>query len=418
MKNNQEHHFYELSNGVRIIHKNSNTPVIHLGLFINAGSRDEKKEEQGMAHFIEHVIFKGTQKRKSYQIFNSIENVGGDLNAYTAKEETCIHCSVPAEYFEKAAEIIADVAFHSIFPDKELEKEKDIIIDEYYYFKDIPEETIMDDFDELVFGNHPLGYNILGHPERIRQFSKKDIDAFMQANYHPSKMVVSVVGNVPEKNVYRIIKKYFDFRQTLQLKARARRKFSAYLPVKKAFKKKIFQSHCIMGTPAYSTFDKHKTALILLNNLLGGPASNSLLNMAVREKHGLTYNIESNYSAFTDTGLFRIYVSADNDSMEKTTEIIDKILKSLRGKKLGTLQLARAKQQLLGNLCLALENKTAEMLSMGKAFLIFNKVDTVETISRKIENITDMELLEIANEILCPACFCELKYLSDESYRG
>ena len=418
METSQEYNYFELKNGIRIIHKYSNTPIVHIGLFINAGSRDETFSEKGIAHFIEHVIFKGTKNRRSYQIFNSIENVGGELNAYTAKEETVIHCSVPKENFEKAAEIISDVVFNSIFPEKELEKEKDIIIDEYYYYKDIPEEVILDDFDELVYKNHPLGWNILGEPSRVKQFTKKDIETFIYNNYLPEKMVVSVVGAIDETIVFRVIKKFFEIKEYLHGAPQKRVAFNKFKPVKKQYDKKIFQTHCVMGRLAYPMFDKRRLGLVLLNNLLGGPASNAWLNMAVREKHGLTYNIESGYSSFTDSGLFRIYVSSENDSMEKTIGIINNVLKKLKENKLGTLQLSRAKQQLIGNLALSYESKISEMLSIGKTYMIFNKVDSIEEINDKIMRITAGELYDIANEIFDTDRFSQLIYKSNESYRA
>ncbi len=417
MENTKEFNFFTLGNGIRVVHKSSNTSIVHIGFFIDAGSRDETLEEKGIAHFIEHVIFKGTKTRKSSQIFNAIENLGGDLNAYTAKEETCIHCSVLKEHFEKAAEIISDVVFNSIFPDKELEKEKNIIVDEYYYYKDIPEEVILDDFDELVFPNHPLGWNILGEPARIKEFTRDDILGFIHRNYVPEKMVISVVGGIENSQVLNILKKYFEQPDLGDVRPSKRKSFKGYKPVKKQFEKKIFQSHCVMGRTAYPVYNKRRLGMVLLNNMLGGPASNARLNMAVREKHGLTYNIESGYTSFSDTGLFRIYVSTENDSMDKTINIIYDVLKKFRTDKLGTLQLSRAKQQLIGNVALSYESKIAEMMSIGKAYMIFNKVDTIKQINDKIGRITAQELWDIANEIFNVDTFSQIIYQSNESYR-
>jgi len=417
MENTKEFTFFKLNNGIRVIHKASNTPIVHFGFFIDAGSRDETLPEKGMAHFIEHVIFKGTKNRRSSQIFNAIENLGGELNAYTAKEETCIHCSVLKEHFEIAADVISDVVFNSIFPEKELEKEKDIIVDEYYYYKDIPEEVILDDFDELVFPHHPLGWNILGEPSRVKQFSREDITNFINNNYQPEKMVISIVGDLDETMMKKVLQKYFDLEHPSNGKPTVRKAFKGYKPVNKEFKKKIFQSHCVMGKPAYAVFDKRRLGLVLLNNLLGGPASNARLNMAVREKHGLTYNIESGYSSFSDTGLFRIYVSTEADSMEKTLGLIYKELQKLRENKLSTLQLSRVKKQMMGNVALSYESKIAEMLSIGKAYLVFDKVDTIAQINSKIEKITASELWETANDIFDTNSFSTIIYHSNESYR-
>ncbi len=417
MKTNHEYNFAELTNGIRLIHKRSNTQIVHLGFFINVGSRDETEQEHGLAHFIEHVVFKGTTKRKSYQIFNCIENVGGDLNAFTTKEDTCIHASFTKEYFERAAELISDVAFNSIFPEQELAKEKDIIVDEIFYYKDIPEELIFDEFEEMMFAGHPLGRNILGNPSRIQKFTKSDIDKFIKKNYTPQNMLISVVGDIEFSKVVKIIKKYYEKEFFETGKAHKRKSFKNYNSTSNVIPKKIFQSHCVMGNVAYSHFSKHKVGLTLLNNLLGGSASNAILNMAVREKHGLTYNIESNYAPYFDTGIFSIYVSADNDSLEKAVHIIGKELKKLRDMKMGSLQLSRAKHQLIGNLALSFESKIAEMFSVGKTCLIFNQVDTIEDINKKIERITAEELLHISNEIFDTNRFTQLIYQSNESYR-
>lgn len=418
MKNEKELNFFKLDNGIRIVHKTSDTPIVHLGIFINAGSRDETLAQQGLAHFIEHVFFKGTETRRSSQIYNSIENYGGELNAYTAKEETCIHCSVLIEYFEKAAEVISDVLFHSTFPEKELAKEKAIILDEYYYYKDIPEEVILDDFDELVFKNHPLGWNILGEPSKIKGFTKNDIKTFMDDNYHPEEMVISIIGGLDSQILLRVLKKCFEQGQSSGATITKRNAFKGYKPVRRHLVKNIFQSHCVMGRPAYTVYDKRRLGLVLLNNLLGGPASNARLNMAVREKHGLSYNIESSYSAFSDTGLFRIYVSTENGSMDKTIELIYGELSKLRQQKLGAVQLAQAKRQLIGNIALANESKIAEMLALGKTYLVFDKIDSIAQINHKIEQIKDTELLEIANEIFDTKSFAQIIYQSNESYRS
>lgn len=206
MNHSEGYRYFTLENGIRIIYSYSNSPIVHLGLFINTGTRDEKLNEHGMAHFIEHVIFKGTGKRKSYQIYNYIENVGGELNAFTTKEDTCIHASFLKEYFERSAELISDVVFNSVFPEKELKKEKEIIVDEIFYYKDIPEETIFEDFEEMVFAGHPLGRNILGEQSTIQKFTKDDIEKFIRKNYRTEKMVLSIVGNLDFDTMILILK--------------------------------------------------------------------------------------------------------------------------------------------------------------------------------------------------------------------
>ncbi|MEI6851822.1 MAG: pitrilysin family protein [Bacteroidota bacterium] len=418
MKHSTGYQYFRLENGIRIVYSYSNSPIVHLGLFINTGSRDETLKEHGMAHFIEHVIFKGTAKRKSYQIFNCIENVGGELNAFTTKEDTCIHASFLNEYFERSAELISDVIFNSIFPEKELKKEKEIVVDEIFYYKDIPEETIFEDFEELLFAGHPLGRNILGEQNIIQKFTKADIESFINKNYRTDRMVLSVVGDLDFGSMINILKQHFDREMPYNKASIKRKSFNNYLPVQKVLKKEIFQSHCIMGNIAYSYNDPRKLGLTLLNNLLGGPSSNATLNMSIREKHGLSYNIESNYAPYQDSGIFSIYVSSDNEAMEKVMSLIFAELKKLRERKMSSLQLSRAKLQLAGNLALAFESKIAEMLSIGKTYLIFDKVETIAEINRKIEKITADELFEIANEIFDTNRFTQLIYQANGSYKS
>jgi predicted Zn-dependent peptidase len=418
MKHSAEYRYFTLQNGIRIVYGYSNSPIVHLGLFINTGTRDETLKEHGMAHFIEHVIFKGTRKRKSYQIYNCIENVGGELNAFTTKEDTCIHASFLTEYFERSAELISDVVFNSVFPEKELEKEKEIIIDEIFYYKDIPEETIFEDFEEMVFAGHPLGRNILGEKNIIQKFTKEDIENFIRKNYRTERMVLSIVGNLDFDTMLSILKKHFERIMPYNIGPVKRKSFNNYVPVQKVIKKEIFQSHCIMGNTAYSYNSKQKLGLTLINNLLGGPSSNAILNMSVREKHGLTYNIESNYAPYFDSGIFSIYVSADNDAIEKVMSLIFAELKKLREHKMGALQLSRAKRQLSGNLALAYESKIAEMLSIGKTYLIFDRVDSMAEINKKIEKITAEELFDIANLIFDTNHFTQLIYRANGSYKS
>lgn len=418
MNHSEGYRYFTLENGIRIIYSYSNSPIVHLGLFINTGTRDEKLNEHGMAHFIEHVIFKGTGKRKSYQIYNYIENVGGELNAFTTKEDTCIHASFLKEYFERSAELISDVVFNSVFPEKELKKEKEIIVDEIFYYKDIPEETIFEDFEEMVFAGHPLGRNILGEQSTIQKFTKDDIEKFIRKNYRTEKMVLSIVGNLDFDTMILILKKHFTRKMAYNIEPVKRKSFNSYVPVQKVIKKEIFQSHCIMGNTAYSYNSKQKLGLTLINNLLGGPSSNAILNMSIREKHGLSYNIESNYAPYFDTGVFSIYVSADNDAIEKVMTLIITELKKLRDHKMGTLQLSRAKLQLSGNMALAYESKIAEMLSIGKTYLIFDRVDSIAEINMKIEKITADELFDIANEIFYTNRFTQLIYQANGSYKS
>jgi predicted Zn-dependent peptidase len=398
-----------LPNGIRLVHKPVPTYVAHLGLTINAGSRDEEEHEQGLAHFIEHLIFKGTQKRKAYHILSHMENVGGEINAYTSKEDTCIYASFMNLHFARCMDLISDIVFHSVFPEREIKKEKDVVIDEINSYKDNPGEQIMDDFDGIIFKGHPLGTNILGTPKHLKKFSRENIFNFLKKNYVTHEMVISSVGNINFQKLIKLAERYFGDFQGSE-KEIPRRQFDHYLPENKAIKRRNHQVHCVMGNVAYNVDHTRKTPMILLNNILGGPGLNSRLNMAVREKHGFCYNIESHYQPYSDTGIFNIYLGTDQFFLDKTLGLVEKELAFLRNKRLGKLQLKRAKQQLQGQVAISFESNLHEMLSIGKSLLMYNKIDTIEQINEKIEKITSSDLMEVANEVLDPSQMSMLVY--------
>jgi predicted Zn-dependent peptidase len=395
------YHTHRLPNGIRIIHKHTNSYVAHCGLTINAGSRDEEPGEQGLAHFIEHVIFKGTKKRRAHHILSHMENVGGEINAYTTKEDTCIYASFMSPFYQRWFDLLSDIVFNSVFPEKELVKEKDIIIDEINSYKDSPGEQIFDDFDQLVFSDHPLGRNILGTPARLRTFNEKRIRQFMQRNYATEEMVICSVGNIEFGRLVRLCEKYFAEMPFVAAR-NGRVPVTQYHPTEKIVKRRNHQTHCVLGNQAYDVNHRLKTTMILLNNMLGGPGLNSRLNMAVREKHGFCYNIESHYQPYSDTGILSIYFGTDPGFTGKTLGIIKKELSRFRENRLGTLQLKRAKQQLAGQVAISFESNINEMLSLGKSLLLYDRVDSLEEINLKIENITASDILEAANEVLNP----------------
>ncbi len=394
-----EFHTHRLSNGISIIHQRiAYSEVAHCGLVVNAGSRDETVEQQGLAHFIEHVLFKGTKKRKSFHILNRLETVGGELNAYTTKEETAIYASFMNSYYERAFELISDILFNATFPEKELEKEKEVIIDEINSYRDNPLEQIHDDFEDSVFPDHPLGHTILGTFKSVKKFKRKDILQFIKQNYYTNQMVFSSVGNVPFEDVLKLAEKYLA-PIPKNIHTNKRKPFFGYKPSFNRIKKDTFQSHCVIGNLGYENKSRKKTGLVLLNNILGGPGMNSRLNLAIREKYGFTYNLESNYSAYQDTGLFTVYLGTDNNYLDKSMQLVHKELKKLRNVKLGTLQLKQAKQQLIGQIAMSQENKSNLMLALGKSLLTYGKVDSLPRTYKKIEIVTSKDLLEIANEV-------------------
>jgi len=406
-----EYQYYQLKNGIRLVHKHADSNVAHCGLIINTGSRDETKAENGIAHFIEHCIFKGTQKRKSYHILNRLDSVGGDLNAYTTKEETAVYASFLKEYYTRTLELLADIVFNSTFPAKELEKEKEVVIEEINSYKDNPSELIFDEFEQQVFANHPIGEMILGTPLNVRKFQSKHLINFIKHNYNTDEMVICSVGKINFKNIVALAERYFgDFEANTRINQRI--PFLNYQPISISKNKKTFQSHCLIGNMAFPLKDERKTGLTLLNNILGGTASNTRLSIALREKNGLAYNVESSYTPYSDTGLINIYFGTDNSTYSKALQTVMKELEKLRTVKLGINQLQSAKKQIIGQIAIAYESNLNEMLSIGKSYLVYNKVDTIEQVCAKINNITAEELIEIANQVFDPNQLSILSYKS------
>ncbi len=400
---------WELENGIRCIHKEVDSPVAHLGFFVNVGSRDELPQEHGLAHFIEHTIFKGTKRRKAYHILSRMEDVGGELNAYTTKEETVIHATFLQEHFGRALELFQDIVFNAKFPPKELEKEKVVIIDEINSYLDSPSEIIFDEFDELLFANDPIGRGSLGTPESVNSFSADSVKTFVERGYRTDQMVLASVGKLDVGKLKKQINKYFGEVEGSK-SSELRTPFSGYVPVKKELKRANFQTHLMMGNVAYSATHDDRIGLFLLTNLLGGPGLNARLHMSLREKHGYTYNVESNFTAYSDTGLFSIYLGTDDRYLQKCISLVKKELNLMRNKGLGTLQLHKAKQQLLGQVAISQENNQSQMLGIGKSMLLYNEVRTLKEMAAKIEGLTTSQLLRISNEILNEKDFSCLIY--------
>ena len=389
---------HELKNGIRLVHRQQRGTVAHLGVIVNAGSRDENPDQQGLAHFIEHLIFKGTQKRSNFQVLSRLENVGADLNAFTTKEDTSIYASIHGRYYQRAAELLSDIVFHSVFPDKEIEKEKAVVMDEISSYKDNPAEWIHDEFDELIFKHHPLGRNILGTKAKLKAYTRNDVLLFRNANYISSRVVISSVANISLNKAISMAERYFGDVQS-DLSPVIRQPFSGYIPESVTKKYSRHQAHVIIGNTACDAHDQRRFAMALLNNILGGPAMNSRLNMALREKNGIAYNLESNYQPFSDTGLFSIYCGTDEILMPRAIELIHKELNKFRTVSLTPTGMHTARQQLKGQLALSLESYQNEMLITGKNLLVYGKVDPVEEMYRRIDSISAPELLELANEV-------------------
>jgi len=391
---------FELPNGIKLIHKQVDSPVAHCGLMVNTGSRDETTKEHGLTHLIEHLVFKGTKKRKTYHILSRMDDVGGELNAYTTKEETCIHTSFFNNHYNRAFELIRDITFNSVFPEKEIEKEKEVIIDEINSYKDSPFELIFDDFEDLVYRNHPMGNNILGSPDSLKEINRNDIVNFYLKHYPTDEMVIASVGRLNFNQVKKHFIKYFsDIPARSKTSKRIPYTPDLYSNSSKTIQKDTHQAHCIIGGPAYNFHSDKRLALNLLINYLGGPGLNTKLNMSLREKRGYAYNVEAGYALYSDTGIFNIYFGTDEGDLNKSINLTLKELNLVKDKKLGPTQLNRAKKQLTGQIAMSAEQNENLMLSMAKSLMIYNKVDSLDSICRKIDVIRAEQLLDVANEI-------------------
>ena len=404
--------YHTLSNGIRIVFRQNNSNVVYAGVYINVGSRNEQNpSEEGIAHFIEHSIFKGTEHRRSYHIRNRIDGVGGELDAFTTKEETCVYASALTQHLERCLELFSDILFHSTFPQHEIEKEKDVVIEEINLYKDSPAELIYDDFEEMIFGSHPLAHNILGSKKNVKHFISEQLSLFLHQNYTPDKMVITVVGNVEFNKLVHLCEKHFaQASEVSKPKADARSSKPNYQHFNTTLNKHTHQVHLLAGCPAPTIYDEKKNAFTLLNNILGGPAMNSRLNVSVRENQGFCYTIESQYVPFSDAGLFYIYAGVDSDAAERSTQLILQELRRLRENKLSPQQLHAAQTQLIGQMAIANDSGLNEMQSIGKAYLNFDHVDTLEEMNRDILAITPEELQAVAQEIFAEDNFSFLYY--------
>jgi predicted Zn-dependent peptidase len=405
-----EYQLFTLSNGIRVIHQPIDSPVAYFGVIVNTGSRDEMAEEQGMAHFIEHTIFKGTKKRKAFQIINRLEDVGGDINAYTTKEETAIYGTFLNEYYSRTIELISDILINASFPQKELELEKDVIIEEINSYNDSPSELIFDEFEELIYDGHPIARNILGTPETVKSFNDAMIRSFMRKNYRTNEMVICSVGKIAPNQFKKLIHRYFED-MPANIQTGGREKYTGYTPKTREVKKDTFQSHCIIGTESYDLRNELRLPMVLLNNILGGNSMNSRLNMALRERNGIAYNVEASYTPYSDTGIFMVYFGTEESNLFKALNLVEREFSQLRNKKMGIQQLNRAKKQLIGQLAIANENREELMLTIGRSYLYFDKIDPLISVFEKIESITEDQIFSVANEMLDQTRLSKLLFL-------
>ena len=365
---------------------------------INAGTRDEREGEQGIAHFTEHGFFKGTEHRKAYQVNCRLENLGGELNAYTTKEDTTVHATVLRGDFAKAVELLADVVFHSTFPDHELNKEREVILDEINTYRDSPMDAIYDEYEDLIFAGSELGHNILGTPRSLKKIDSQAIHRFRQRTHTTDRMVFASIGNISLARVKEVAERYVG------KYAPTKREFERVAPAivapfERVLNKHTHQAHCIVGSRAYALKEAQRLPYALFTNILGGPSANSRLNMSVRERNGLTYNIGASYSALSDCGIATIYFSSEHENAERCREIVAEEIKRLQECALTTRQLAMAKRQFIAQMAIVNETPENYMLGVGKSLLAYGEVDTLEESYRKINAVTASEIMEVANEV-------------------
>lgn len=400
---------FTLENGLQCAFQAQRSSVAHVVVAVRAGARDELDHQQGLAHFLEHNLFKGTSKRKAYHILSRLDDVGGELNAYTTKEETIIHASFLKTDFRRALELLYDVLANSTFPEKELEKEKEVIKDEISSYKDSPGESIFDDFEDHIFRGDPLGRNILGTPESVDRLSREDILEFQSRTYTADRIKLAVVGPFGSERVERTVAELFaglqfadsNWENTFEGDGQPDRVVENLAQ---------FQDHYMVGWRTCGIHGHDRRSLSLLNNILGGPAMNSRLGLNIREKHGIAYNIESYLNLYSDVGMMGIYLGCDPQQTEKAAALVAKEVAKLRDTKLGTLQMSKAKKQFLGQMAMSEDNGLNSAVGAARALLHFGRVNDFETVASKIQAITAEQLQDVANAYLVPNKAFELIY--------
>ena len=421
-----------LDNGLRVVYAPSPTNTVYLGLALDAGTRDETNEESGMAHFAEHLSFKGTDRRTSRQIITYMESVGGDLNAFTGKEETVYYCTCQKEHFHRAMDILFDVVFHSRYPQEEMNKEVEVVIDEIESYNDSPSELIYDDFEAMLFQGHPLGRNILGDADRLRTYKTEDVLNYTHRLYVPSNAVLFVYGNVSEKEIMKQIRKEDPPQPSLQ---GGRASINRLVPTSaghytpspcgrvgegsegsggssggRVIHKDTHQAHIMMGARAFGGNHPKHLALFLANNILGGPGLSSRLNLALREKRGLVYTVESTLTTYTDTGVWAIYFGCDHHDAEKCKRIVKKELQRLCDAPLSEKALNAAKKQIIGQIALSYDNFESVAIGMGKRMLHYGRTQTKDEFIARIQALTAEQVWDAAKEIFNPENLTILEY--------
>lgn len=406
---NVEPTIYHLDNGMRVVYLHDPSIVAHLGVTVRAGSRYETENEEGLAHFLEHCIFKGTKNRRAFHVLSRLDSVGGELNAYTTKEEVCVYASFTKEHFKRASDLLADIIFNSTFPEKEIEKEKEVVLDEINSYLDSPSDRIFDDFESYLFPGNALGNNILGTVESVQSFQKEDLERYVKKFFYPENMVISFVGNLkPEKILKYLNNDFGHFSHREELSQPVEPESLTPFNVEKADAN--YQSHIMIGGRAPGYNHPNRRVFTLLINILGGPALNSRLGLSIREKYGYTYNIDASYTPFEEVGYWNVYAGTDPKYQKKTIKLILKEIQRFIDEPMTDNQLNKAKQQMKGHFALGMDSNGGVMLNFGKSLLVFNQIDTLAEIYEAIESITPLEIQEIAKEFMESSKISSLVY--------
>ena len=401
--------------GLRYAVKKSGSSVAYCALSIKCGTRDEQGYHGGLAHFLEHTIFKGTEKKSAAVINSYLDRLGGELNAFTTKEEIVIHATVLKEDLHKAAALLFELATSPTFPQQEIETEKGVVIDEIHSYKDSPSEDIYDKFEEMLFEGHPLCGNILGTVASVKKINRDELLRFAKEKITPERMAFSIVADIDEakleKEAQKLCKQFFNEYTTAEMPAPEKIEHN-YVPFDKTLNKRNHQANCIIGGPAPSLYqERERLATVLLCNILGGPANNAILNSVLREKNGWVYGAECSYTQFADTGMVAISIGCDKANLDKCIETTYKELRKLQAEPLSDRKLKAAKKQLLGQLAISGDNGETQCLSMGKSLLAYGKINGTKETRDMIENITAADIQQIACTVFDPTRLSKLVYI-------
>ena len=395
------YHTATLPNGLRIIHLPSASPVVYCGYQIAAGTRHEQPGQEGLAHFCEHVTFKGTARRNALQIINALEKVGGELNAFTNKEDTTFYAAIHRDHIRLAVDLLTDIVFHSEYPQAEIDKEVEVICDEIESYNDSPAELIYDEFENILFGGHPLGHNILGQAEQLRTYTTADALSFTRRYYQPGNAIFFAYGNVDFQQLLRLLSK-LDMGPAMPVEADSVAA-SALSPMSGGDvivrQRGTHQAHVLMGCRAYDINYPRRMALYLLNNILGGPGMNSRLNLSLRERHGLVYTVDSSMVCYGDTGLWTVYFGCDPGDVGTCRRLVRRQLDRLMAKPLSRTQLNTAKMQIKGQIAIACDNRENFAIDFGKSFLHKGTEKDLEALFRQIDAVTAEDIQQVAADL-------------------